>query len=233
MQRVIWILLLCALLPVNALAWYETIVDTVESRWPNGQLKEQYITMFYGGNERTWKDGQYRSWYQNGQLEYDGAYDNDLKAHTWTKWDSLGWKVEQVSYVAGKKHGEEITWHPNLQRHKSFWYLNGELHGLCTLHKPSWGYHNERALGWEEMLFYVEGALLATIKHSDSERTDESARTYYNAGNDIWVEKGNGHREFYVGRQVDGKKHGKWILWTARGYKQRVDFYNNGKLLEF
>ena len=234
MQRVIWILLLCALLPVNAFAWFKTVVDTVETRWPNGQLEEQYTTVYYDGTGRTWKSGPYRSWYQNGQVEYDGAYDDDLKALTWTKWDSSGRKIEQVSYVAGKKHGPEITWHSNLKKHKSYQYHHGELHGKCTLHKPGWDVHNPN-LGIEAMWFYVEGELLAILKHPDSGwyHDYQQPKTYHDMVNDLWIEKDKWDREFYVGKQVDGKKHGKWILWTARGYKQRVDFYNNGKLLEF
>ena len=236
MRQMFLMIFLIGLPLANASAWDETIADTVETRWPDGRLREQYNTVYTGGNERTWKEGPYRSWHQNGELEYDGAYDNAVKAHTWTKWDSLGRKIEQVSYRAGKRHGKEITWHPSLKIHKSYQYRDGELHGKCTLYGPHWDIGNGLGRGYEAVWFYVEGALLATPKPLDGtfEYDDiRRAKTYFDTINDIYVEKDAGDKHFYVGKKVNGKKHGKWILWTALGYKQRVDFYQNGELLEF
>lgn len=235
MRQLIMMIVITALPVANAFAWWETIVDTVETRWPDGQLREQYTTVFFGGYDRTWKEGPYRSWYQNGQLEYDGAYDNDLKAHTWTKWDSLGWKVEQVSYLAGKKHGEEITWHPNMQVRELLHFRNGDLHGLSTVRKPYW---DANAGDWgliQSRRFFVESILVATLQSEDSSHYGGlgKPRVFNDTITGVRVEVSKWDREFYVGKQVDGKKHGKWILWTAQGYKQRVDFYQNGELLEF
>lgn len=235
MRQMILVVLITALPLTNVLAWYETVVDTVEVHWPNGQLKEQYITMYYGGNEKTWKEGPYRSWHQNGQLEYDGAYKGDAKAHTWTKWDSLGWKVEQVSYLTGKKHGEEITWHPNLHVRELLHFRNGDLYGLSTVRKPYW---DANAGDWDliqSRQFFVEGILIARLHSEDSSYYRElgTLRVFNDTITGVWVEVSKWDREFYVGKKVDGKKHGKWILWTAHGYKQRVDFYRAGELMEF
>ncbi|MDH3890978.1 MAG: hypothetical protein OEV49_07815 [candidate division Zixibacteria bacterium] len=236
MRQLILVVLAIALPLTTAMPWDETIVDTVETQWPDGRLRERYNTVYTGGNERTFKEGPYRSWYQNGQLEYDGAYEDDMKALTWTRWDSVGRKIEQVSYLAGKKHGKEVTWRPNLKIHKFYQYRDGELHGKCILYDPYWDLANGVHRGFEAIWFYVEGALLATLKPLDSTFFHDDifhAKTYYDSAKDVFVEKDKWDREFYVGKQVDGKKHGKWILWTPEGDKKRVDFYQNGKLLEF
>ena len=105
MKLLIITLFILIILTVNALAWWESEVDTVEILYPDSSLMEQFQTVFWSGNETTYKYGFYRSWHENGQLEWDGQYDHDNRVGTWVKWDSSGCRIEEVSYLDGSKHG--------------------------------------------------------------------------------------------------------------------------------
>lgn len=232
MRRLVWATLAIILIPSGAFSYWQEIPDTIEVLWPNGQLKELYIEINYTGNASINKTGMYRSWYQNGQLELDGVYFMDHKIHTWIKWDSLGHRIEETSYVGDRKHGGEITWLPNQLLLSSYQYRFGELHGKCFRNKP--GDYLHPSMVSEVIWFYVEGDLLVTIKDLRSYDVKQWAENpFYNTDMDLWIEWDAGYANFYVGKQVDGKKHGKWILWTAYGEKKRVDFYRDGELLEF
>jgi hypothetical protein len=240
MRAQILILVLSVIGPSNALAWWSTIVDTVEVRYTNGQLKEQYRLITFGGNEEARKSGFYRSWYENGQLEQEGQYGGDLKNGTWIEWDGAGRRIKEVSYIGGKKHGREIEWNTNQTIKKSLQYRNGNLHGKCTWRKDEYNindFFNNACLTVVVERFYVEGALLVTLVAETDKPCVEglscgSPVPYYNSEYDLWIEWNNGCREFYVGQKINGEKDGKWTLWTANGDKKQVDFYENGKLLE-
>jgi hypothetical protein len=218
--------------------WDETVVDTVETRYPNGQLKESYQTVYYGGNESTTKTGFYLSWYENGQLEMEGEYSGDLKVHTWIKWDSTGRRVEEVSYLAGKKHGSQIEWNPNGTTRKELNFRNDLLHGLCTWRTANYninGLYNNPNLTIQVQSFYVEGKLLVPItKETDKLGgwpCSDKLSPYYNSDLDLWIEWHTRPCEFYVGRKVDGKKQGVWTLWTRSGDMRKVDSYDKDTLL--
>ena len=224
--------------PISVFPWWETVVDTVETHYPNGQLKESYQTVFWGGNESTSKTGFYRSWYENGQLEWDGQYAG-VKVHTWIKWDSTGRRVKEISYLAGEKHGSEIEWNPNGTIRKELNYRNDTLHGLCTWRKANYsinGLANNPNLTIQVQSFYVDGKLLVPITKETHQVGNgypcvHAPNPYYNAEHDLWVECHSHPSTFFVGRKVDGKKQGAWILWTQSGNVKKVEFYDKDKLL--
>ncbi|MEE8578163.1 MAG: hypothetical protein V3T31_12995, partial [candidate division Zixibacteria bacterium] len=84
---------------------WTTRADTVEVYYPDSTLQEHYQTVYYGGNESTGKTGFYRSYYENGKLEWDGQYGPGGKVDTWVRWDSTGYRAEEVTFVEGVKHG--------------------------------------------------------------------------------------------------------------------------------
>ena len=229
--------ILCVASTTSVLAWWDNVVDTVETRWANGQLKEQYVQITYGGNEKTQKTGLYRSWHSNGQIQKEGYYNCDAKMNTWIRWDSAGTRIEEITYVNGKKHGREIEWYPDQMVKKLLRYRNGNLHGKCIWYVPGYSWNtliNNPPIPIEAERFYVDGTLLVTIKEDGhSKQPCGVPEPYYSAEHDLWIEWNNGCSDFYVGRQVEGRKQGKWVLWMSHGEKQRVDFYQNGELLEF
>lgn len=43
-------------------------------------------------------DGEFQSWYPNGQLKVEGSFQNNLKVGLWTLWDSIGNKIMTRNY---------------------------------------------------------------------------------------------------------------------------------------
>nr|MBN2277265.1 hypothetical protein [candidate division Zixibacteria bacterium] len=223
------------IMPTSTFAWWETIVDTVETRYPNGQLHQQYQQVTFGGNEKTSKTGFYRSWYENGRMGWDGRYTGDKESCTWVHWDSTGRRVEEISYKAGFKHGDHIVWNPNGTMRTALHYRQDKLHGLCTWYTTTNninGEYNNPCLSIVAKRFYVDGLMLLPIHDTTDSPCIEGLvggqEPYHNIENDLWIEWNLQNTEFYVGRMVDGKKHGVWILWTADGDMKRVDVYDHG-----
>lgn len=240
MRQIAIILTVAFLIPAAASAWFATLIDTVETRYPTGQMKEQYQQVTWEGNESTTKHGFYRTWHMNGQLEWEGQYTNDLKTQTWIHWDSTGNRIEEISYRTGRKDGMEYSWNPNGTLRAALHYRNDKLHGLCTLYSTANyinGEYNNPCMVIAAQRFYVDGIVLLPLQLE----TDEPCMSgvyggrdpYHNIEQDIWIEWDEGNQHFYVGKQVDGKKHGLWILWSTAGDMERVDVFDHGQQLTF
>jgi len=130
--------------------------DSVETRWPNGQIKERMVQstdpLGHGG---TVNHGSYRSWYENGSLESQGEYwtgnrfgdwrywypDGGLreagrystqgKQDTWVTYHSNGVLAEVTRYSYGKKLGLSELWDGNGMPTAVLRYSEDRLHGLC------------------------------------------------------------------------------------------------------
>ncbi|MEP0828702.1 MAG: hypothetical protein HRF51_09285 [bacterium] len=226
--------------PAATYAWFAFHVDTVEARYPNGQLQEQYQKLFFEGDDSNTRTGFYRSWHFNGALEWEGNYYADLKVGTWIRWDSTGRRVEEISYVAGLKHGAEIEWLPNGIFKKRLHYHNGVLQGLCTWNRDNSNFNalcNNPNLITLKEFFYIDGKVLVPITEEIHEDIDgiscqSSLSPYHNIEYDLWIEWDTNECKFYIGKMVDGKKQGAWTLWSSTGEIISVDFYDKGKLMK-
>lgn len=228
------------IIPADTRAWFATIIDTVETRYPNGQLQEQYQQVTWEGNEETSMHGFYRTWYDNGRLEWEGQHTGGLKTQTWIHWDSTGNRMEEISYRAGLKDGMEITWNPNGTLKAALNYRTDKLHGLCTWYTTANyinGEYNNPCMTVVAQRFYVDGVMLLPL-HVETEEPCMGGlyggrEPHHNLEPDVWIEWDAENKHFYVGRQVDGKKHGLWVLWTASGDMERVDAFYHGQQLGF
>ena len=219
-------------------AWFRADVDTVEVLYPNGNLKEQYQTVYFSGYDKTDRYGFYKSWFENGSLECDGQYIGNNKAGTWVSWDSTGCRVSEVSYVDGVKNGSEIEWNSNGSAKKMLHYRDGNLHGLCSwkkTSKTSTVFSSDGCLSFLHQAFYLNGEVLVTIIE-DSLTYYESCASimspYYNANLGLWVEWSDKECNFFVGKKVDGKRQGLWTLWSKEGDMIKTEYYDAGVLIE-
>ena len=118
-------------------------------------------------------------------------------------------------------------------------YRNGIMHGLCTWRIADYsinGYFNNPNLTLEHESFYLDGEELVIIKKEGSKGTQLSCSQilspYYNSVLDLWVKWDTENCCFFVGRKVDGKKHGVWILWTKTGDMKKMEYYDMGVILK-
>jgi hypothetical protein len=240
MRRTLLLWALIASVPAAVFGWDRTDVDTVEIRYSNGRMHEQFQQVFWGGNDETQKHGFYRSWYENGRQEWDGQYESGQKSQTWIHWDSTGTRIEEICYREGVKDGRENTWNPNGTLRTELQYLNDKLHGLCIWYRASNnidGEYNNPCLTFEAQRFYVDGIMLLPIQETTDKPCLEGlvggGEPYHNVENDLWIERDQRNTNFYVGRQIARKKHGIWILWSASGDMERVDIFDNGRQLKY
>ena len=74
-------------------------------------------------------DGEYKSWYNNGQLECHYFY-KDGKLHgEYKSWYNNGQPGSHYFYKDGKLRGEYKSWYDNGQPGSHYFYKNGRLHG--------------------------------------------------------------------------------------------------------
>jgi uncharacterized protein len=226
--------IICILTGKMVYAWDSTKIDTVENRYDNGRLKEKYQRVLSGGNDEYYKYGFYRSWYPNGQMEWDGHYAENGKIGVWMKWDSLGCRVEETSYIGDKKNGLSIEWNRDGSVATLLRYRNDKLHGRCC-----WLQHgsiindffNNPDLPFDSDFFYIEGVKIVALIYLDVHfpgeipgRKIDSA--FYNAEVGLWVEPTD-TGALHIGHKTNGQKQGIWTLWDMDGAMIRQDYYMN------
>jgi antitoxin component YwqK of YwqJK toxin-antitoxin module len=78
-------------------------------------------------DENGQKQGEYKSWYSNGQLREHGFF-VDGKLHGEFKWwHENGHLYTHCFYVDGKRHGEYKWWHDNGQLCVHCYYADGNM----------------------------------------------------------------------------------------------------------
>jgi antitoxin component YwqK of YwqJK toxin-antitoxin module len=54
--------------------------------------------------------GQFTWWYDNGQKQAEGTYDEGLKSGSWTTWHANGMKESVGEYACGENVGRWMRW---------------------------------------------------------------------------------------------------------------------------
>lgn len=165
-----------------------------EVKYDNGQLKELFIVKeIKDGNFI--KDGEYNTWFENGQVGISGQYSNGKKTGNWKSWfengqiesdhnfsiDSLngafaewyvtGQKLVEGNFAMDKEVGEWTTWFENGQiMHKNKYSKNGDLDGT----QISW-YENGKK---ESEKVYSSGKKEGQFTSWDSEGNEIMQRTF-------------------------------------------------------
>lgn len=239
------ILFVLATMGLESEAGAEWFVDTVETSWPNGQLKEQWTeipnefsdddtAMYREGKYRAWHengqlaeeadyhhgypDGWYRCWYSSGQLKEEGLYRNG-KDGIWIGWREDGKRSTENNYRASQKHGKQVTYcegsYPSICTEEYFCF--GVQHGLAT-----------RLQGDPERrgrVFYFKGEVLVSfLRDGDSDCFFGDSGEHYNAEHDLWIEWDTGWENFWVGHKVNGQKVGEWQSWSPNGVTQIIQY---------
>lgn len=83
-----------------------------EKKSDNGQLQEQYQVIETKDGSFI-KDGYYKTWYSNGQIENQGNYADGKRAGNWKNWYSNGQLHEDINFKEDSLDGEFKKWHEN------------------------------------------------------------------------------------------------------------------------
>ncbi|MCB1111618.1 MAG: hypothetical protein H7A37_04205 [Chlamydiales bacterium] len=135
----------------------------ITSYHPNGQIK-QYLDVL-----NNTANGNFREWYQNGNLKVDayvvnGIADlNTAAEQSWQfdgcsrAWDEEGNLVAAIPYDKGELQGDSLYYHPNGELWKRVPFVRGEMHGTMEIYLDS-------------------GELLATVQYVNNVRHGKANR---------------------------------------------------------
>jgi len=214
-------------------------------KWYNesGQLvlESKISTNKENPEDSEWKvDGEYISWYDNGQKESEGNVLNGKKDGKWTEWYENGEVTEYATYKNGKPVGKLDRWHPSgvkereiifdesgLVTEQVWWYENGQQ-GSTGKYKNGvkfgkWIWWHESGEKWGEGQFEDEMIAEASVGGEIQQRRIEvkiGKWTY-------WHKNGN---KFSEGIYEEGEADGTWRWWYNNGQKEKEETYVEGNL---
>jgi antitoxin component YwqK of YwqJK toxin-antitoxin module len=103
--------------------------------YENGQLEQE--GNYVNGKE----EGLLRGWHENGQLEVEKNYINGKLEGLLRGWHENGQLEAEVNYINNKREGLLRRWHENGQLRKEGNYINGKLEGLLRYWRENgWSY---------------------------------------------------------------------------------------------
>lgn len=227
------------LLSSSASAYFEVLYDTVEVKWPNGNIKEYYTRYWFTANEKGFQPhGLYSTYYENGQLNEQGHYQWNVKIGTWTRWDENGNRLEDIDYFDGLKSGQYVEWYAD-NTFKIFGYYNNDRkNGLWVYHKPAIDLNNPD-LYIDSVLFYRNDTLMVALEGNQGEWRHPNP-WYYNGDYDLWIEwkRHNAidiltnYEYFYIGKKADGIKYGQWIKLAPNAEIISIDYFKDGEMVK-
>ena len=164
------------------------------------------------------RDGVWRFWYENGQLEQQGNYVNDKEDGLWRFWYENGQLKRQGNFVNGNAEGLWRFWYENGQLSQQgntvngneeglwrFWYENGQL-------KQQGNYVNDEMEGlWR---FWYENGQLKQQGNFVNGNAEGLWR--------IWYENGQLEQQ---GNYVNHKEDGLWRYWYENGERKSNEYY--------
>ena len=107
---------------------------------------------YYCTNSIGQKEGEYKSYFPNGQLREMAEYDKGERYGLVQQWFSNGHPFELYTITFGVRNGAAITWFSNGMIRCYEIYKNGSLHGSCI-------YYNENGQKQIERT-YKEGTII-------------------------------------------------------------------------
>lgn len=190
------------------------------------------------------KQGEWKEYYETGELKASGKYENGLKIGEWKYWYENG-KLEQKGiYVKGEKPDKEWTWYfKNGNTLRKETYINGIENGFLTEYSDSGTIitYGEYVDGLEEGVWtYQLGDIKIEGSYKEGTRTGEW-KYWYDNGNlffkGIFLDDNpDGKHTYYwdnskikeEGYYIMGKREGEWVRYNYDGTVFLTTLYKNG-----
>ena len=226
---------------------------------PNGNMKSktlyrfgmpsgQFVEFFANGNKsregafgestadvkRGREEGEWKEWYENGQMLRTASYDDGQLKGPCTEWYANGQKKFETNYVLGTflnsrrddmMDGMTREWHENGQLMTEGAYVNGMRDGLWKEWYDNGNLRMEAVFDRTK----VNGAI--TEYYPDGKT--ESSGFYKVAGRKkertghwtTWYENGERQSD---GEYIDNKRVGRWQQWYPTGTLKEDAFFDKG-----
>ena len=161
----------------------------------------------YENGERT---GQWVEWYKNGQMRYEGQYENGEETGRWVEWYKNGQMKYEGQYENGGETGRWVEWDEKGEMKYEGQYENGERTG--------------RWVGWDE-----SGQMRLEGHYENGGETGRWVGWYANGQMGF-----KGHynhtdcRQFHISELHLCGETGRWVRWYASGQKASEGHYENG-----
>jgi len=120
--------------------WMPEAPPIGELEHPNGpwlRLHENGVIDEQGAYENDLEIGRWKWWYENGQRKAIGQFENGLEVGTWTWWHENGAVLGEGQYENGEGYGPWKLYHENGNLWKEGNYVGGELSGRWSFYFPS------------------------------------------------------------------------------------------------
>lgn len=163
-----------------------------ETKFDNGNLKEQFFVKKTKDGSFI-PDGDYKTWFRNGQNQTLGQVKNGKKAGNWKRWYENGQLETDKNYMLDSLNGPYNEWHDNGQKaiegyykmdkkveNWSFWYENGQIRLKSTFSVN--GEKNGLQVSW-----YENGFKNSEENYVNGEKNGKS--TYWNNSGKIILER--------------------------------------------
>jgi antitoxin component YwqK of YwqJK toxin-antitoxin module len=188
----------------------------------SGQLLEQFEVS--ENKEGSFlKDGFYKTWYANGQIECEGEYKQNKKTKTWSYWYENGQKKSEYAFINDSLNGLFTKWHTNGQKKIEGKYDNGKLVGEWN----SWYdngqlrykelFENDKKIG-QHTAWYKNGQMLSQGNYKNGLKED--IWNYWDQDGVLTKQEKykNGKNITLVGNKWNDKDNDKWEFFEDNTY---------------
>lgn len=100
-----------------------------EEKYDNGSPREKFEVKENKDGSFV-KDGYFKKWHENGQLEISGEFKENQKEGEWIRYYSTGKIESKGSYEKDEKEGVWKDYYENGQLNSEITYSKGEIHGV-------------------------------------------------------------------------------------------------------
>jgi len=143
------------------------------------------IAMFTNLPDSTDREGEYKTWYENGQLEVQAFYRNGKEEGEHKSWHENGQLGVQAFYRDDEPEGKRKCWYANGQLHVQEFYRDGKLEGKRKVWYKNgqlWTreFYRDGKLEGEYKSWYENGQLQAQEFYRDGELEGECKSWYEN-----------------------------------------------------
>jgi antitoxin component YwqK of YwqJK toxin-antitoxin module len=170
------------------------------------------MTGTYKTKKLTARQGHFVYYYENGQKQSEGDFNNDQHEGQWTIWFENGQKKSAGNYIANNLEGQWKYWYESGEKKSegiyirsnkdgiwNYWYKNGQLESVevfkIGIISSSKQYFKNGAL-------HYTGEFLNGMRHGTWTFYNVDGRVYFSGNYDLGVKKGEWVRSFQDDKMI-------------------------------